>query len=760
LPNILWIKKWKYQPSAESLIIEQALIVKKRLRFMYSYKRIVFRGLLLGFAAGLVVTFFDSFYILVPKWYVPPSYPVLIAVFNTILWTGVGGLSGVALWLYMLRKKEINIFLSNENYYWSIFFLVPFAVIYGMLGRLYIPVFPWFITEAVPAYDRSLSILFVAGVLIFLIFYLMKKTQWKNYPGCLFVFELATFAMLYNFCANIAVIQPLQNFCNYMKTVLNIQLELAHMQIIIYIAGLLFIAGFFAAGFYARDSLLKASPVNKIQVKIIVLLFVAVSSLTGFFTLKTRIYFEKAIPDGNTGSPFFTGTLPRVILIVLDTVRADSISLFDDSGATKNLRMLANDSLVFDNCIATSPSTIPSHATIFTGLYSSEHGTHGILGTKEISRFRRGLVLPPLSEIFVTLAEVFKGNGYKTAAVVSNFCINEKQGFTQGFQIVNSTGSIGFLYNIYPFRPAFHIFCYITNLYPKYTLYYLTAEDINRVSIRVLKSISSKPFFLFINYLDAHAPYRPPRPFLGAFVSKTFPQLYSLEQHIRRLIIKRSNWKKWLSLQRELYKGEIAYLDQQLGKLFYYLKETGLYDSSLIVVTSDHGELFGEHGSYGHRKTLYEDEIRVPLIIKLPYSKQVGRQSKMLDLCDIYPTILSLCGMPVPSDISGKPFGDNSSLALSEFYNFDIGRGRAIYFDRYKYILYEHQREPELYNLDKDPEESNNLAKTESDTEVMLREKLSTLEEKHVPRSKLSGWESKEYVEELQKKLKALGYIQ
>jgi arylsulfatase len=172
----------------------------------------------------------------------------------------------------------------------------------------------------------------------------------------------------------------------------------------------------------------------------------------------------------------------------------------------------------------------------------------------------------------------------------------------------------------------------MSNLYPKYTLYYRTADDINRESIKVVKNISPNPFFLFINYLDAHEPYRPPRPYHGYFAEKTFPQLHRLEQYLRRFVVKKWNKKNWTSYQLSQYDGEIAYLDDQLGKLFSRLKEMGIYDSSLIIITSDHGELFGTHGFVGHRVPLYEGEVKVPLIIKFPFSERVGREEKMLSV--------------------------------------------------------------------------------------------------------------------------------
>ena len=307
---------------------------------------------------------------------------------------------------------------------------------------------------------------------------------------------------------------------------------------------------------------------------------------------------------------------PQVILIVLDTVRADRISLYGNRGATKNLEGFAKDSLVFENCVAPSPHTLPSHASIFTGLYPAEHGSHGDLSSKSKTIFGFPIV-KPLSEECLTLAEIFADNGYQTAAIVSNaIVLNPEFRLNRGFQITDAWMSIGHIYHTYPFRPILHPFSYISNLYPKYFLYYRTADDITSESTQVLKSLSPEPFFLFINYLDAHEPYHPPRPYHGYFTKKLFPQLYKLEQYVRRFIIKKWNQNDWITYQLSQYDGEIAFLDNQLGILLSQLKEMGLYNSSLIIITSDHGELFGTHGFYGHRTSMYEGVIRIPLIIK------------------------------------------------------------------------------------------------------------------------------------------------
>jgi arylsulfatase A-like enzyme/uncharacterized membrane protein (DUF485 family) len=549
-------------------------------------------------------------------------------------------------------------------------------------------------------------------------------------------------------------------FCSNLKKYQFIKCENNYLLIAIYLAGILLRGGFYLLSFYSLHFLATPTKAKRSYAKIGVLLTIVVICLTSIYAWSRKNYYDKKLPVSGNEKKVIHKNVPQVILIVLDTVRADRLSLYSNRGETKNLEIFSQGALVFENCVASSPHTIPSHASIFTGLYPTEHKSHGNLNSNDRNIFGFPTT-NPLSEKFLTLAEIFRNNEYKTAAVVSNSVVlNPELGLDQGFQITNALMSLGHLNNVYPFRPILHLFSYVTNLYPKYTLFYRTADDINRESINVLKRFHSNPSFLFINYLDAHDPFRPPRPFHGYFVGKIFPQFYKLKQYIDYFTLERLDKKVWSSYQLSQYDGEIAYLDDQLGKLFSQLKEMGIYDSSLIIITSDHGELFGTHGFYSHRVPMYEGEIRIPLIIKFPFSKRVGSEKKMVSLCDLYPTILSICGLPIPDDISGKAFGDHSSPVVAEFYNFGIGKHQIIYYGKYKYMRYEYQKEPELYDLEKDPKEQDNLAKKIPIVMAMMEEKLKDWGNTHKPKYLSSEDKRVSTSKLMEEQLKALGYIQ
>ena len=282
-----------------------------------------------------------------------------------------------------------------------------------------------------------------------------------------------------------------------------------------------------------------------------------------------------------------------------------------------------------------------------------------------------------------------------------------------------------------------------------------------------MEKLATSPFFLFINYMDAHDPYRPPPPFNGYFLDTSFPRLYGFKEYFLRYSLRFTNrWfneKSWNAYQLSQYDGEIAFLDDELGRFFSRLKRMGIYDSSLIIITSDHGELFGENGISGHECIMYEGVVKIPLLIKFPYSTRVGRENRMITLADLFPTILSICELPIPDGISGKIFASASLPVVAELYKQTIGEHRILYDGKYKYMNYGHKRDPELYDLDRDPMEKENLAKTLPELALVMRKKLKDWEKAHSPKYTPSASREREedpLSKEIMEGLKALGYIQ
>jgi arylsulfatase A-like enzyme len=443
------------------------------------------------------------------------------------------------------------------------------------------------------------------------------------------------------------------------------------------------------------------------------------------------------------------------MLIILDTVRADRLSTYGSTALTKHLEEFSRDSLIFENCISTSSHTQPVHATLFTGLFQNEHGCHGDLNAQA---WNFGAPPPrPLSEKFTTLAEIFRNSGYNTGAVVANSTLSDN-GWKQGFDTYDCCRSIGDVYRKYPFHPIVHLFSFVTNVYPKYMVAARRADDINQGALAFIDSVASSRFFLFLNYMEAHSPYCAPRPFAGYYLDTPFPQLYRLEQFLR--YITRSQDKATFdAYQLSQYDRAIAYLDDQLGKLFARMKRLGIYDESIIIITSDHGELFGEHDLYFHSCPMYEGVMRVPLLIKFPNSERVGRVKNVIQPTDIFATILSVGGLSIPDGISGKAFGNTDEPAVGEFENYAIRQHRVLYDGPYKYMKYEKLNNPELYDLTLDPSEKDNLAEKLPAVVHAMEKKLQAWESQHPPRYPVAGEKKETITGETLEGLKALGYI-
>ena len=343
------------------------------------------------------------------------------------------------------------------------------------------------------------------------------------------------------------------------------------------------------------------------------------------------------------------------------------------------------------------------------------------------------------------------------AMVANNTALERHLNLHQGFDIYECFGNIGYIARKFPFRPINHFFSYLA-YFPDLFMDTMRAEQITDRCMQATGASEGEPFFLFINFMDAHEAYCPPRPYNGYYANKRSPHLYRLEMEARQKILGRRDQKGWSAFAVSQYDGAIAYLDDQLGRFFEQLKQSGTYDRALIIVTSDHGELFGEHGFWAHTTPMYEGVVRVPLIIKFPYSKEVGRDTKRkVQLHDLFSTTLSICGLPVPENVTGKPFGNPDSPPVGEWENSQMRHHRVLYDGQYKYFYYERERPAELYDLQADPAENNNLSGESPDIMQMLDAKLKEWVQAHPPRYKSKDVKiSPETI----RGLKALGYLQ
>ena len=409
---------------------------------------------------------------------------------------------------------------------------------------------------------------------------------------------------------------------------------------------------------------------------------------------------EAALPQTAAGAP-------NVILIVLDTVRAASLSLYGYGRETSpNLDRLAAGGVTFDHALSTSSWTLPSHATMFTGRLPHEFSADW---------------LTPLDDTHQTLAEALAGEGYATAGFVGNLhYVAASSGLNRGFirysDFPRSPKTL--LQHSWSIRPLLHEVRLA--LGDESRLVNKPAADINTEFLSWLDDRpAGRPFFAFLNYFDAHQPYLPPPPFDTRFGNGgPMPDLS-----------RRQSWNQ-AEIQRSMdaYDGNIAYIDTQLGRLIDDLSARQLLDNTLLVITSDHGELFGEHHVFDHGNSLYRAVLEVPLVIRLPAKIPSGRRvSRPVSLVDLPATILSLAGTSSAASFPGRPltrywvessatpepesplFGDISKgINLPPWQPVSKGRMRTVVLDGVQYFLNGDGSE-ELYDFDHDPQETTNL---------------------------------------------------
>jgi len=425
---------------------------------------------------------------------------------------------------------------------------------------------------------------------------------------------------------------------------------------------------------------------------------------------------------------------PNVLLIVLDTVRAQSLSLYGYARpTTPELERWAKRGVMFERAVSTAPWTLPSHASMFTGCLPYEHSADWST---------------PLDTTHPTLAEVLGAHGYLSAGFVANliYC-NYARGLNRGF----------IYYEDYPTSPGQVILssslgrAVASNNTLRNALGYhevlnrKTAADVNTDFLRWLSHQGRRPFFVFLNYMDAHEPYLPPGPFDVQFGHQR-PR-----GHFWHSPVDAGRMDKWkmsaqeLQVERDAYDGAIAYLDHHLGRLFAGLEKGGVLEKTLVIITSDHGEEFGEHGLFGHGVSLYLPSLHVPLLISFPSRVPAGtRVREPVSLRDLPATVLDLLklegrprfpgnslvrhwnGTSAPASLVTEPLLSEVNFAPNnpEWYPVSKGNMKSLIAQPYHYIKNGDGRE-ELYDLEKDPFERHDLARAEEGRRTIERFRAS-----------------------------------
>lgn len=351
-------------------------------------------------------------------------------------------------------------------------------------------------------------------------------------------------------------------------------------------------------------------------------------SLPGIRPVRRRLSVQPA-PE----APVAAVSRPNILLISIDSLRPDHLGISGYARDTSpNIDQLARDGAVFSNAVSSSSWTLPAHATLLTALPPSHHR-----------------VIRPadaLSPAVVSLAEVLQVEGYSTAGFVSGPFVRALHGFGQGFDVYDETASADGNLASHKGRTSPVLFERFRD--------WLTAQGEER----------DRPFFAFLHMWDVHYDFDPPPPYDSMFdpgyEGDISGENFELGAHIHAGMDPRD-----LEHVIALYDGEIRYTDEYVGKIVDLLREQGVYENTIIVLTSDHGEEFFEHGSKGHGKNLYDETIRVPMIFAAPNLIPPGQAiQEQVRLADIAPTILGLGGIPSPPAF-GRTAGASRGVDLS-----------------------------------------------------------------------------------------------
>ena len=433
---------------------------------------------------------------------------------------------------------------------------------------------------------------------------------------------------------------------------------------------------------------------------------------------------------------------PNVIIVVLDTLRADHTSLCGYRyRTTPALDKLAADCRLFPFGESVDSWTLPPHASLFTGKYPRQHGAHAVsFSTVEgIEKYPTCSI--PLAPSQRTLATCLSERGYNTAAIVANYTWLCRQfGLDQGFDYYyDLPRHLIFLQNGAPlYRYGMEAIDRLLGKNGKFVQTYWDAGTVTRMAQSWIRKNKDAPFFLFLNYMDPHYPYSAVPPFDK--INGDIPYDMALRMRpFQDLISRYINTGTGLSPELlgrlvNQYDGEIAYTDHCVGKLVDTLRAEGLYSDTLLVVTSDHGEFLGEHRLLNHGVGIYEGGTRIPILVKYPNEKYAGQvMNERVSIIDIFATVFQVLQFPLPKDVSAVPLGSPPRpIYIEDFENgMNVRRyGKrfkctrtAICDGNYKYIS-STAGQSELYSLSEDPAEMCDLAQSLDKVKAELDSKL------------------------------------
>jgi arylsulfatase A-like enzyme len=427
----------------------------------------------------------------------------------------------------------------------------------------------------------------------------------------------------------------------------------------------------------------------------------------------------------------------NIVLITVDTLRADAVR----SELTPEIDELSRDAVVFTKAISPAPWTLPAISSLMTGLNPAVHGgTH-----------RRSTI----SSRFVTLAEKLQEAGYLTGAIGKNPFLLAERNLDQGFQ----------LYDFYPRSDVLRSLgaTLLRRIWPAEFRLDVSDAEITERALDWISEHRASDFFLWVHYFGPHQPYLPPEPFRPEGAAPTgvqngFDRFRAVRQGTFNPDAEQRAWI------RKLYDAEVRSTDQNVGALLDGLRESKLYEDSLIVFTSDHGEEFWEHDGFEHGHTLYRELLEVPLILKAPGFPRGEVVTDVVSTEQVMSTVLKDCG--IESEESLAP-----ALSVGSDPQHLVVSGGALYFEErvaarfgaYWYIRSLVSGREELYDMESDPEQQSSIAGSAAEEIHRARSLLVTWEDRMDPIKRVYETEEDEELQlspGTRERLRSLGYIQ
>ncbi len=472
-------------------------------------------------------------------------------------------------------------------------------------------------------------------------------------------------------------------------------------------------------------------------------IFVAIFLLARVFAIRQEL-------TGSTQTPGNKGDGPaNIIMLLVDSLRPDHLSAYGYPLQTSPaIDRLANEGVLFRHCYAASNWTVPTHSSLFTGLYPRSHGCYSMYSS--------------LEPTIPTLAQILADKGYRTGGFFENRLLGSRYGIMRGFRTALGVDN------------EHKVSLALSRIWDRLRGDRSSSKNILLAAGKWVEQarLRKQSFFLFFNFMDVHLPYRPKKPYINEFL-RSLPEGQVNVQLARQFTTDAINTKKaanelypqltaadWRWLER-FYDSNIRALDDQIGLFLGRLKKRGMLGNTLVIVTSDHGEFFGEAGIGGHlHSSMHDAGLHIPLIFWFPHHLAPGEINRAVSQVDLFPTILKLVGLD--DSIHGTVQGDDlfalpkKRELLAEFWD-DIRKrfSRAFFSGDFKLVITAAEKK-ELYDLKNDPGEKTDLAQLYPDlTDTMVLRLKKLLHSMPQRKSREEARKKKD----MEKLLKSLGYL-